>query len=75
MKKVFALLSLIAILVVMASCKEKRCACTWTRGDMEYRKCFSLEPKVGISSCAELNGEWLSSDSSTLVMRECVEEE
>jgi hypothetical protein len=74
MKKVSVILTLIALVAVVTGCGEKRCACTTIRGNHEYIS-HSLEPLEGHGSCAELNAEWLSVDSVTLLSKECVPEE
>lgn len=74
MKKFFAVLSLMAIVAVVAGCTEKRCACTTVRGNHEYES-HSLESLDGHGDCSELNAEWISTmDSATMLMKECVPE-
>ena len=79
MKKIFIAMTLVLAFAAITGCKEKRCACTTTRGDGgangEY-VCHSLEPKGSHKDCSELNKEWTSSDSTnTMLLMECVEEE
>jgi len=74
MKKIFVALSLLALVAVVTSCKEKRCSCTTVRGDNMYTS-HSLEPLGNHSSCSELDREWLASDSSgDMLFKTCVPE-
>lgn len=78
MKKFFVVLSLVAMFFVMTACKEKRCACTYTRalGNNSYMYSHSLEPKAGHSNCSELDKTWEASDSSSnLISKSCIDEE
>lgn len=75
MKKFFAVLGLVMVLVSLTGCKEKRCACTTVRGNGEFTA-HSLEPKGTHKDCSELNKEWVSADSTgTILVMECVDEE
>lgn len=72
MKKVFIILSLVAIIATVSSCKQKRCACTTYR--QGYRTTHSLEPKTG-KSCIDTI-VWDAADSSgDLIKTICAEEE
>ena len=79
MKKAIIFLSLLLLLAVTYSCKEKRCVCTYTRSvnstpgaPLASR---ALEPLGDAASCADLNRNFSATDSSgALVKVECVPE-
>lgn len=71
MKKFLAVLGLLAIVGTVSSCKEKRCACVSKRTG--YPAARSYEPKTG-SSCVDTL-QYMASDSMSLIIKICAEEE
>ena len=71
MKKILIALCLIAIIVVVSSCKKKRCECyTYRQG---YATAHSYEPMTG-SSCMDTL-DWQAADSSgDLIRKICADE-
>lgn len=72
MKKFFVLLSVVASLLVVSSCKEKRCECTYVRPG--YRNSVALEPLGSHANCSELDDQWVANDSTQeMLIKTCVE--
>ena len=71
MKKLLIVLGLVAMVVVVSSCKAKRCSCyTFREG---YRTAHSYEPKTG-ASCID-TVDWQATDGTgDLIRKICGEE-
>ena len=74
MKKTIATVVLLLLIAGLSGCKEKRCKCTTFRAG--ETPAVGLEPLGSHSNCAELDAEWMASDSTNdLLKKACVPEE
>ena len=76
MRKIIVTASLLVAVTLFSGCKEKRCHCVTMRPSEILYPAHSLEPLGNHKNCAELNMEWMASDSSMeMLEKTCVEEE
>lgn len=72
MKKLFVVLTILAVVATMSACKGKRCVCVESR--YGYPNATSLVPKDGHANCSELDFEQFATDSVSLITRVCTDE-
>lgn len=75
MKKIVIALSLVALLVVVASCTKKRCECMTVRN--KYDTTHALEELGSHKNCTELDKEWVAEQDSSgdIITKTCIAED